>query len=129
MAKKGGPVDLTRTATQRLPPMPSPPPGPPFFAIAAVYAMSARGGEQVEEDALAHAAIGDAQPADRPQPADRVEDGAAGDHQVGAVAADAGIARPLGAFHRRQRGADAADRGEIEIAAVDQVAVIARQAE
>src|SRR5690349_6790646 len=45
---------------------------------------------QVEEDAFADAAVGDAQAADRPGRADRVEDGAAAEDQVGALAPDAG---------------------------------------
>ena len=43
---------------------------------------------QVEQDALADAAVGDAQPADRPGGADRVEDGAAAQHQIGAFLPD-----------------------------------------
>src|SRR6202158_2536147 len=44
---------------------------------------------QFEQDAFADAAIGDAQPADRPGGADRIEDGAAAQHQIGALAPDA----------------------------------------
>src|SRR4051794_26875427 len=41
---------------------------------------------ELEQDALADAAIGDAQPANRPSGADRIEDGAAAQHQVGTLA-------------------------------------------
>ena len=46
---------------------------------------------QVHQDALAQAAIGDAQAVRGEGAADRLKDGAAGEHEVGALAADAGI--------------------------------------
>src|SRR6185437_12050060 len=51
--------------------------------------------DEVQQDAFADAAIGDAQAADRPELADRLEDRAAGEHEIGALGADAGIARAL----------------------------------
>ena len=84
-----------------------------------------------DQDALAQAAVGDAQALGRPTPADRLEDGAAGEHQVGAVA-------------RRCRGwRRAASKSDVEQArrsprstsaslhpqAVDPAAVVARQPE
>jgi hypothetical protein len=52
--------------------------------------------DQIKQDALAHPAIGDAQPANRPGLADRIEDGAAAQHEIGALAADARARSPAG---------------------------------
>src|SRR2546421_6357993 len=46
---------------------------------------------QLEQDALADAAVGDAQPTDRPSGADCVEDGAAAKHEIGALASNARV--------------------------------------
>ena len=51
---------------------------------------------QVHQDALAQAAVGDAQAVGREGAPDRLEDGAAGEHEIGAVAADAGVRGALG---------------------------------
>src|SRR5207244_7729220 len=79
---------------------------------------------QVEQDALADAAIGDAQPADRPDRADRVEDGAAAQHQVGALAADAGVGGAALEVEPGEVARDDLDLVEAQRAAVDQRADI-----
>ncbi len=63
---------LTRTAMSRL---------APGEALRFIVRPSAP--HEAEKDALANAAIGDAQLADRPEPADRVENGAAGENEIG----------------------------------------------
>ena len=50
---------------------------------------------QVHQDALAQAAVGDAQALGREGAPDRLEDGAAGEDEVGPLPADAGIGGPL----------------------------------
>ena len=86
-------------------------------------------GHQLDQHAFAQAAVGDAQPLARPAAADRLEDGAAGQHQVGPLAADAGIGHARVVVHADERldqiGNDAAG----EPGAVDTAAVVARQAE
>ncbi len=62
---------------------------PPAIAPGAVV------GHQFAQDALAQAAIGDPEAFGRPDGADRLENGAAGEHQIGAVGADAGIGDAL----------------------------------
>src|ERR671924_560412 len=109
-----GPSDRGRRPWRRNrrdadPSLPAPPPRLP----------PAIGMHEAGEDAFAHAAVGDPEAPDRPEAADRLEDGAAGDDEVGAVGADAGIDGALLAGHRRQLAADRADGGEIEIRAVD----------
>ena len=64
---------------------------------------------QVEEDALPDAAIGDAQAADRPGRADRIEDRAAAQHQIGAFAADARVGGPSGEVETGEMGRDDRD--------------------
>ena len=82
---------------------------------------------QVEQDALADAAIGDAQAADRPGRADRVEDGAAAQHQIGALAADAGVGGAALDVEPGEMARDDLDLVEGQHAAVDHRADIARQ--
>ena len=65
--------------------LPVPPVAPPDAVV----------GHQFAQYALAQAAVGDAQPLRRPHRADRLQDGAAGQHQIGAVGADAGIGDAL----------------------------------
>src|SRR5665213_3934362 len=93
----------------------------PLMLGAAVY--------QIEQDALAHAAVGDAELADRPGRADRVEDRAAAEHQVGALAADAGARRAAGEVEPGQMARHLVDLREGERAAVDHRADVARQSE
>ena len=50
---------------------------------------------QRRQDALAQTAVGNSQALARPQAQDRLEDGAAGEHEVGAVAADARLGDAL----------------------------------
>src|SRR5690606_24332808 len=52
-----------------------------------------------EQDALAQAAIGDAHTIARESPADRLEDGAARQHEIGAFATDTGIGCASGIVH------------------------------
>jgi EmrB/QacA subfamily drug resistance transporter len=53
------------------------------------------GGHDLGQYALAQAAVGDAQPARRPGAADRLENGAAGENEIGPVRADAWIGDTL----------------------------------
>src|SRR5436190_5047001 len=84
---------------------------------------------QLEQDALADAAIGNAQPADRPGGADRIEDGAAAQHQVGALAADAGIGGATFDVEPSEMARHQLDLIEGQHAAVDKGADVARQGE
>src|SRR5208282_2491807 len=84
---------------------------------------------QIEQDALTHAAIGDAQPADRPGRADRVKDRATGEHQIGALAANAWARRAAGEVEPGQMARDLIDLVEGQGAAIDHGADIARQRE
>src|SRR5215472_3997139 len=84
---------------------------------------------QVEEDALAHAAVGDAQLADRPGGADRIEDRATRQHQIGALAADAGAGGTPGEVEPGEMARHLVDLPEGQRAAVDHRADVARQRE
>src|SRR6266853_5710825 len=84
---------------------------------------------QLEQDALADAAVGDAQPADRPGGADRIEDGAAAQYQIGALAADAGIGGAAFDVEPGEMARHQLDLIEGQHAAVDKGADIARQGE
>ena len=64
------------------------------------------GAHHVAEDPLAQAPIGDAQPLGREMLPNRLQDGAAGEHQIGAFVADAGVGGALGVAH----GAQSRDR-------------------
>ncbi len=66
-----------------------PPPGPRAAAAGAIDAIL---DHQRGEDALAQAPVGNAQPLAGPHLQHGLEDGAAGEHQVGALPADAGLA-------------------------------------
>ena len=80
-------LSLTRTLSSRSP-------RPLFFAVTARRhgcAPDAVLAHHLHQHAFAQAAVGDAQPLARKRAADRFEDGAAGEHQVGALGADAGI--------------------------------------
>src|SRR6185437_11663083 len=83
--------------------------------------------EQPEQDAFANAAIGDAQPPDRPGEADRFEDGAARENHVRALAADAGMSDALLIAHRGKARRNALHMLEAQDRAVDEAAVVARQ--
>src|SRR5260370_733374 len=82
-----------------------------------------------DQQALSEAAIGDAQPWQRKRIADRIEDGAAGQHQIGALDADAIVGGALLIAHAEQ----ARDgRGDISVAhpdAIDPPAVVSGQIE
>jgi len=88
---------------------PAPANGPP--AVAAI--------DHAHQQALADAAVGDRQPAHRPAPADGVEDGAAGDDEVGALRADARVVGALLPVGVGELGADPGDVVEIHGEAVD----------
>src|SRR5258708_38339201 len=78
----------------------------------------------LDQHALSEAAIGDAQPWQRKRIADRIEDGAAGQHQIGALDADAIVGGALLIAHAEQ----ARDgRGDISVAhpdAIDPPAIV-----
>ena len=74
-------------------------------------------------------AVGDAQPLARKRAADRLEDGAAGQHEIGALGADAGIGDAAFVAHGEQPLDHARDLRVAHPAAVDAAAVVARQIE
>src|ERR1700704_5550735 len=84
---------------------------------------------QLEQDALADAAVGDAQPADRPSGADCVEDGAAAEHEIGALASNARVGGAALDVEPREMARDQLDLVEGQHAAIDKGADIARQSE
>ena len=82
-----------------------------------------------QQDAFAQAAIGDADALARERAADRLEDRAAGQHQIGALAADAGIRRPGGIVHLDQAVDHCEDIALMHPQPVDLAPVVARQVE
>ena len=84
---------------------------------------------KLHQDALAQAAVGDAQPAALPFAPDRLEHGAAGEHQVGALAPDAGIVAPRLVVHAAQLQHHPLDLVVLHPQPVDIAAVVARQVE
>src|SRR5271157_4944821 len=103
-------------AELRRPRLPKP---APFRAMSALH--------QIEENALAHAAIGDPQSADRPSRADCVENRAPAQNQVGALAADTGVGGAAGQIEAGEVTRDPGDLLESQGAAVNQRAGVARQ--
>ena len=83
----------------------------------------------LDQHALAQAAVGDAQARQREGVADRVENGAAGQHQIGALDADAIVVGALLVAHAEQPLDDGGDVGIVHPDAVDAAAVVARQIE
>ena len=83
----------------------------------------------LHQHALAQAAVGDAQPLARERAADRFQDGAAGEHQVGALGADAGVGDAVLVAHGEQPLDHAGDLAVAHPAAVDAAALVARQLE
>src|SRR5262249_49959222 len=84
---------------------------------------------EVHQHALAQAAVGDAHLRRLPLPAHRFENGAAGQRQVGPVAADAGPAGQVGDRQGRELVADAQDLGAGDARTVDHGAVVTLQSE
>src|SRR5262249_18410223 len=84
---------------------------------------------QVHQHALAQAAIGDPHHGRLPLAAHRLEDGAAGQGEVGALVADAGHVGELDDALLRELVADAQDGIAADARAVDQGAVVALQPE
>ena len=80
----------------------------------------------VAQDALAQAPVGDAQALGREMRPDRLENGAAGEHQVGALVADAGVGGALGVAHGAQPRDRPVDLRPAEPEAVDRAPVVAR---
>jgi hypothetical protein len=83
----------------------------------------------LHQHAFAQAAIGDAQPLAREGAADRLQDGAAGEHQIGALGADAGVGDAALVAHGEQPLDHTADLAVAHPAAVDAAALVARQFE
>src|SRR5437763_15083813 len=75
---------------------------------------------QIEQEALANAAVGDAQPADRPSGADCVEDGAAAEQEMGALASNARVGGAALDDEPREMARDQLDLSEGQHAALDQ---------
>ncbi|CDX24681.1 hypothetical protein MPL3356_410016 [Mesorhizobium plurifarium] len=86
-------------------------------------------GHQLAQDTLAQAAVGDAQPLRRPDTADRFQDRAAGEHEVCAVGADAGVGATLLEIPADQPLYHAVDAVAVHPEAVDAAAVIAIEIE
>ena len=83
---------------------------------------------QAMQDALAQTAIGDPQHRSAGQRAqDRLQDRAAGDHQIGAPGPDAGMRRAVGIGHGAQPLRGTGDRGAVEHQPVDPPAIVAAQ--
>src|SRR4051794_15640819 len=85
------------------------------LCVSVVRNPASAAGREADEDAFAHAPVGDAQAADRPGAADRLEDGAAGDDEVGALDPDAGVPGAVGEPERGEPARDRGDRVEGEI--------------
>src|SRR6202046_1476481 len=83
----------------------------------------------LDQHAFAQAAIGDAQARAREGAANGVEDGAAGEHQVGALAADAGIGSAFVEAHVYELPDHARNLVVGEPAAVDAPAVVSLEVE
>src|ERR1700689_5372419 len=83
----------------------------------------------LDQHALAQAAVGDAQPWQRERVADRIEDGATRQHQVGALDADAIVAGALLVAHTKQARDHGGDVGILQPDAVDAAAIVAREIE
>ena len=84
---------------------------------------------QGNQDAFAQAAIGHAHPLGRPFPADGFKNGAAGQHQIGAVAADTGMGHPPLEGHIEQDAHDIVHFPALEPEPVDLLPLIALKAE
>ena len=93
------------------------------------FAPHAVGAHHLDQHALAQTAIGDAQSLARKKSANGVEDGAAGEHEIGALGADAGIGRALVETHRHELADDARYLIVGQPAAVDAPAIVAPQAQ
>ena len=83
----------------------------------------------LDQHAFAQAPVGDAQTRQREGFADRVENGAAGQHQIGALDADAIIVGAFLVAHVAQALDDGGDVGIVHPDAVDPPAIVARQIE
>ena len=83
----------------------------------------------LHQHAFAQAAVGDAQPLARKGAADRFENGAAGEHQIGALRADAGVGDAVLVAHGEQPLDHGRDLCIVHPAAVDAAALVARQFE
>ena len=86
-------------------------------------------GHQRGEDAFAQAPVGHAQALAGPYPEQGLEDGAAGEHEIGALLADARLRHALGIAHGDQAVGDGAHIRRAEPAAVDAGAVVGGKAE
>src|SRR3954467_2189505 len=81
----------------------------------------------LDQHALAQAAVGDAQPRQREGIADRIQNGAAGQHQIGALDADAIIVGALLVAHAAQPLDHRGDISTVHPDAIDAATVVARQ--
>src|SRR5262249_26720768 len=84
---------------------------------------------QLHQNALAQAAVGDAQALARKGTPDRLEDRAAGEHEVGALGADARVRDALGVARGDEMIEHAGNLGFRHPAAVDVAPLVARQLE
>src|SRR5512144_1599880 len=86
-------------------------------------------GHQRGENALTQTSIGHAQALAWPNSKQRLEDGAASEHEIGALLADARLRHALGVAHADEGVRHAARVGGAEPAAIDAAAVVSRKAE
>ena len=86
-------------------------------------------GHQRGEDAFAQAAVGNAQALTGPDPQQRLEDGAARQHQIGALLPDAGLRHPLGIRHAHQIAGHVAHVARRQPATIDARALVDRKLE
>ena len=91
--------------------------------------MDSVGVHQRNQNAFAQATIGDADTLGRPFAADGLEDGAAGQHQIGAVAADAGMGDAAVEGHGEQDLHGLVDLAALHPQAIDLLALVALEAE
>ncbi len=87
------------------------------------------GAHHLRQDALAQAAVGDADPLGGKMPPDRLENRAARQNEVGPLHADAGVGGAFGVAHPPQPVDRGVDFGARQPQAVDRAAVVAGQIE
>ena len=86
-------------------------------------------GHEGGEHAFAQTSVGDAHPLARPDPEQRLEDGTAGEHEIGPFVTNAWLRHAIGIAHGDQVGRDGAGVACAEPTAVDAGALINRKIE
>ena len=101
----------------------------PLAVLTPLHRLPAVARHQRAQDALADAAVGNAQILGWPDLDDRLQDRAAGDDQVGALVANAGQARALFIIHAGDHRADLLHRFDRHVQPVDRAPIVGRQSE